>query len=67
MNPCASAHWSGMAGWLANPTHNTNVKQYAVKRAVQEKECPELRKAIEYMNERPKKLMSMMERKQRLM
>ena len=54
--------------WLlgqSDPQHN--VKQYAVMRAVQEKECPELRKAIEYMNERPKKLISMMERKQRLM
>ena len=41
--------------------------QYAVMRAVQEKECQELQKAIENINERHKRLMSMMERKQKLM
>ena len=44
-----------------------HVKQHAVMRAVQEKECHEHEKAIEYMNESHKRFMSMMECKQELM
>ena len=44
-----------------------NDKPYAVKRAVQEKECRELQVVLEYRNDRHKQLMVMMERKQKLM
>ena len=45
----------------------TNVSRYAVKRAKQDEEYQELHEAIEYMNERQGQLLSMMERKQKLM
>ena len=44
----------------------TNVSRYAVKRAKQDEEYQELHEDIEYMNERQGKLLSMMERKQKL-
>ena len=44
-----------------------NAQQYAMMRAVQEQECRELQEATEYRNERHKRLMSMMERKLKLM
>ena len=44
-----------------------NAKQHAVMNTVQEKECQELQKAIEDINERHKILVSMMERQQKLM
>ena len=43
------------------------MKQHAVLRATQEVECRELQEAIECRNERHKRLMSMMERKQNLL
>ena len=41
-------------------------QQYAMMRTVQEKECQELQKAIEYINERHNRPMSLMERQQKL-
>ena len=44
-----------------------NVKQYALTRAAQETECRELQEAIQCRNERYKRLMSLLERKQKLL
>ena len=55
----------GIVGKVKKATPVTNVKQQTVMRAVQEKECQELQKAIEGMSERHKRLVFI--RKQKLM
>ena len=47
-------------------TRVASMKQYAMMRAMQNEEYQELHEVIEYMNERQEKLMSTMERKQKL-
>ena len=48
-------------------TLGANVKQYAMMRAVPEKERQELHEAIQYMNESQERLLSTIKRKQKLM